>query len=94
MAEIGDTPTTEVSPLVDAGVKMTPPEPFAVSRYPFGVVVEENEIVFPLVVVVSAIGSVAESVEADTLFSSVWNSLVSIHVSDGSTARKSSSNSS
>ena len=32
MAEIGETPTTDVSPEVDAGVKMVPPEPFAVSR--------------------------------------------------------------
>ncbi len=32
MAEIGETPTTDVSPEVDAGIKMVPPEPFAESR--------------------------------------------------------------
>ena len=94
MAEIGETPTTEVRPEVDAGVKMTPPEPFAVRRYPFGVVVEENEMVLPLVVVVSAIGSVADSVDAETLFVRVRNSLVSTHTSVGSTGKISSLNSS
>ena len=92
--EIGETPTTEVSPLVDAGVKMIPPEPSAASRYPFGLVDDESEMVFPLVVVVRAIGKEAESVEAETLLVSVWNSFVSIQTRVGSTGAMSPSNSS
>ena len=94
MAEIGETPTTEVRPEVDAGVKMIPPEPSAASRYPFGLVDDEIEMVFPLVVVVRAIGKEAESVEAETLLVSVWNSFVSSQTRVGSTGAMSPLNSS
>ena len=94
MAEIGETPTTEVRPEVDAGVKMIPPEPSAASRYPFGFVDDESEMVLPLVLVARAIGKVADSVETDTLFWSVWNSFVSIQTRVGSTGAMSASNSS
>ena len=94
MAEIGETPTTEVSPLVDAGVKMTPPEPSALRRYPFGLVLDEMEIVLPVLLVASAIGKVADRVETETLFESVWNSFVSIHTRVGSTGAMSALNSS
>jgi len=73
---------------------MTPPEPSALRRYPFGLVLDEMEIVFPVLLVVSAIGKVAESVDAETLFESVWNSFVSIQTSVGSTGAMSASNSS
>ena len=54
--EIGEIPTTEVSPLVDAGVKITPPEPLAASRYPFGLVPELIEIVEVLLFTEMSIG--------------------------------------
>ncbi len=55
---------------------------------------EEKEMIFPVLVDVSAIGAVAESVEAETDAERVANSFVSIQVRDGSTGRKSDSNSS
>jgi hypothetical protein len=92
--EIGDTPMTEVRLDVDAGVQIVPPEPSAASRYPLSAVVDDSEMFFPLVVVVRAIGSDAERVDADTELERVWNSLISIHWSVGSTGEMSESNSS
>jgi hypothetical protein len=93
-AEIGETPTTDVRPEVDAGVKMAPPDPSAESRYPFGEVPDEKEIILPVLVLANAIGAVAESVEAETAAERVANSFVSVQVRDGSISRKSPSNSS
>jgi hypothetical protein len=93
-AEIGEMPTTDVSPEVDAGVQTVPPLPLAVRRYPLLAVPEEKEMILPVLVDVSAIGAVAESVEAETDAERVANSFVSIQLRDGSTGRKSDSNSS
>ena len=73
---------------------MVPPEPFAERIYPFGEVPDEKEIIFPVLVLVSAIGAVAESVDAETDADRVANSFVSVQVRDGSMSRKSPSNSS
>jgi hypothetical protein len=92
--EIGETPTTDVSPEVDAGFQIDPPDPSAASTYPFNAVPDEKEIILPVLVDVSAIGAVAESVDTDTEAESVANSFVSVQVKDGSMSRKSPSNSS
>ena len=63
VVEIGETPTTEVSPLVDAGVKITPPVPLAASRYPFGLVPEFIATVAELPTTVAEIGVVPTSEE-------------------------------
>ena len=55
---------------------------------------EEKEMIFPVLVEVSAIGVVADSVDAETEAESVANSFVSVQVKDGSMSRKSPSNSS
>ena len=92
--EIGETPTTEVSPEVDAGFQIDPPAPSADSRYPFGAVNDEKEMMRPVEVLAMVIGAVAESVDAETDAERVWNSLMSIHCSVGSTGEMSASNSS
>jgi hypothetical protein len=55
---------------------------------------EEKEMMRPVEVLAMVIGSVAESVDAETDAERVWNSLMSIHWSVGSTAEMSESNSS
>jgi len=92
--EIGETPTTDVSPEVDAGFQIDPPAPSDDRRYPFGVVPEEKEMMRPVDVLAMVIGAVAESVAAETELESVWNSFMSIHCSVGSTGAMSESNSS
>ena len=92
--EIGEIPTTEVSPEVDAGFQMDPPAPSEDRRYPFGVVPDEKEMMRPVDVLAMVIGAVAESVDAETLAERVANSFVSIHCSVGSTGAMSASNSS
>lgn len=82
---IGETPTTEVRAPVEAAWKMTPPEPSATRLYPAGLVDEEMETFFPPVVVVIEIGMVPERVDTETELLRVRNSLVSTHVSVGST---------
>jgi hypothetical protein len=56
--------------------------------------VDDSEIVFPLVLVASAIGSDAERVDVDTSLLNVRNSFMSIHTRVGSTGAMSESNSS
>ena len=58
MAEIGDTPITEVRLDVEAGVQIVPPEPLAARRYPLLAVPELREMVAVLLLVDTEIGLV------------------------------------
>ena len=91
---IGEMPTMEVRAPVEAAWKMTPPVPSATIVYPAGLVDEEMETFFPDVVVVTEIGKVPCNCDTETELLRVRNSLVSIHVSVGSTGKISSLNSS